>query len=269
MWKRAGKDTLSFFGWNKRTTIPLLLWALGAYIYWKWQGVVAVLEEISVTISFGLIPVAIFLIGLYAWNLIRAPVFLRFEKKMEPCLEILEYRRQDVGAYREGFCWGLRIRNSGTEPAEGCNCHLLQVFFESNPRTLKGFPIDRPFHWAGQSEDVPDFVIPGGQTARLNVIYHDYRDQIRGIPSSITLAYRMKPELRLRYELSAFTEPILLLFSLTSRGKLPKYVVCRIDLEALVQDLAIQPKPPCGVLWEGTERRDLAEFTKSNQEISS
>ena len=63
-------------------------------------------EELRWLVSSG-IALALVILGMFLYNLIRAPVFLKFERMMEPCLEVLEFRRQNEGAYGNGFCWGF------------------------------------------------------------------------------------------------------------------------------------------------------------------
>ena len=72
------------------------------------------LEEITVVIAFGLIPVAVFAFLLYIYNLIRAPVFLRFEKEKEPRLEVKCITKL---RYNSFYSCVLSIRNRGTDIA--------------------------------------------------------------------------------------------------------------------------------------------------------
>lgn len=120
MWKRAWKDSLSFFGWNLRTlTVGLLLWILGALFFWQWQGVEAMLEEIAVAVSFGLIPIGFFLVGLYVFHLIRAPIYMKWEKEKEPNMTVSPYsgRRQSDWEKTEHLMWAeLRVTN--TSPSQ-------------------------------------------------------------------------------------------------------------------------------------------------------
>lgn len=225
----------------------------------------------------GLLGLVLLGLGVLVWNLYRAPyrqrneargTVIKLEESVKPSLEIIEATGQKGGAFGKGFGWGLRIQNIGIDEAVDCTARLEQIMFESRSSgTLKGASVDRLLHWSGQLEGVHDINISGGQIARLNIIYYDYRQSHK--PDSITIAYRADPKVRLSHELSAFNEPILLLLNITCSGKSPQYVVCRIDLEALARNLAVEPEPPFNILWKGVTRRDLADFTKSNQEVSS
>ncbi len=225
-------------------------------------------EEMRWLFSSG-IALGVVLLGLFLFNLFRAPIYIRFEEKMKPRLEIVDFKEQGDGAYGSGRGWGLIIKNVGIEEAEDCTGTLEQIAFESSSRLLREWPIARPFHWSGQAEGLHHFKILGGQTARLGIIYLDYT--YGTMSNVITLAYRAPERFRLRYELSAFNKPVFLLLSIASRGTLPQYVVCRVDLEMLVRDLLIEREdsPVCQILWKGTESRDLTEFRNPSQESSS
>ena len=267
MWKLAWKNSLSFFGWNIRTlTVPPFLWLLGAFIYFEWQGVEAVLKEIVVAICFGLIPIGIFLIGLYFYNLIRAPVILSYERKMQPCLEVMEPKEQQEATGSVETSWVLPIRNSGIKTAEECHAKLEQISTERSTKWLDKFPTDRDLHWAGQAEGMSDFKILGQQSAKLGLIY--FGGDKKG---SITLALRADKDYRLNHELTMFNEPILLLLNIKSKDTSPLYVVIRIDLKTLAENLLIPPKdkPICEVKWQGNIKRDLSEYIVDTQETSS
>lgn len=79
MLKRAWQDTKGFFGWNKKSLVFLLLYAVGLLLYWVLQGVEAVKEEILFFLAFGLAPIGGFAILLFLWNSLRAPI--RMEKQ--------------------------------------------------------------------------------------------------------------------------------------------------------------------------------------------
>ncbi len=225
------------------------------------------LEEIVIAISFGLIPVIIFLVLLYSFHLIRAPVYLKFEKIMKPCLQVIQIKNQQCSTGSVENDWVLEIKNIGIETAEECHAHLEQITTEFSSRRLSDFPTDRDLHWSGWAEGIEDFKIPGQQSAKLGLIYNG-SDK----PDRITLAYRADKNFRLAHDLSLYEEPILLLLNIKSKNILPLYVVIRIDLEEMVKNLVIQPKdkPICEILWVGTQKRDLSEFTKiSNPNIQS
>lgn len=115
MWKRALMASLSFFGWNIRTGVTLLgFWLLGAFIHYIRYGLDALLEEVATAISFSLIPIGAFLVGLYVFHLIRAPVYIRWEKEKEPAIAIspCEDRKQYNWERTEYLMWvGLKVTN--------------------------------------------------------------------------------------------------------------------------------------------------------------
>lgn len=211
------------------------------------------------------VAIIVILLCLFIFNLIRTPVYIRFEEKMKPRLEIIGIRKQNVGAFGKGSGWGLMVKNNGIEPALTCRAIVEQIIPETGSKALDEWPINRPLHWAGQSEGMDDFTILGGQTARLGIIYLDYESG--GQRNVITLAYRSNEQFRfLNYFL--VDEPILLLLSITNEGTLPQYVVCRIDLEMITLDLVIEREDrPLFKIWcSGVEKPDLSEFIKSNAE---
>lgn len=71
--RKAGDDTLGFFGWNKKTLVFPALWLVGSLIYWAVAGWSAVMEELLKVVSFGLIPVGALVVFLYVYNLFAAP----------------------------------------------------------------------------------------------------------------------------------------------------------------------------------------------------
>ena len=269
VFKRALKDTLSELGssWG-RIIRNIIFWVIALLVVRVLGGWEQMSEEIRWFFASG-IALGIVLLGLFLFNLFRAPVYIRFEGKMKPRLEIVGFNEQKDGAFGDGCGWGLMIKNVGIEEAENCSGKLEQIEFESSAMSLKRWAIARPLHWSGQAAGLHDFRILGGQTARLGIIYLDYK--YGPMSNVITLAYRTSEELRLRYELSAFNKPVLLLLSIASKGTLPQYVVCRVDLEMLVRDLLIEDEDRlvCQILWKGTESRDLTDFRKPNQETSS
>ncbi len=107
--------SLSFFGWNRRAAARILgLWFLGAFIYYIWQGVDALLEKIVAAIPFGFIAPAVVFVGLYIFHLIRAPVYIRWEKEKEPAIAIspCEGRKQYDWEQTEHLMWaGLKVTN--------------------------------------------------------------------------------------------------------------------------------------------------------------
>ncbi len=184
----------------------------------------------------------------------------RFGRRIKPCLEIGEIKEQQGAIDSVINTWVLEIKNIGIEAVEECHALLQQITTEFSSGKLNKFPT-RDFHWAGQAEGV-ECKIPGQQSANLGLVYFGGDKE-----NSITLCYRANRDYRLHYDLSMFNEPILLLLNIKSKDTLPLYAVIRIDLEEMVKNLLIQPKdkPICQILWHGTEKRDLSEFTVSGE----
>ena len=80
---KAIKDTILFFGWNKRNLVWPLSIVSGFLVYWKWQGLDKVTEEIQVFISFILVPAGAFAILLFLINAIKAPFLKAKENRGE------------------------------------------------------------------------------------------------------------------------------------------------------------------------------------------
>lgn len=264
----------SFGLWERHEAMSILI---GLLI----SGLLATLSALGIYIAIPSFTLLSYLgLGLLSWFLwlvlVVTPVKMwrsereradNLEENMKPCLEIMESpTRQGDGAFGDGHGWGLMIRNTGSKVAESCRGYLEQITFETHAsKVLDSFP-RRSFHWSEQPEGATDFTVLGGQIARFHIVYFDYK--YGSLSNVITLAYRANKDFRLHYELSAFTEPLLLLFSITSKGKSPQYVVCRVDLNALAEDLVdLGYKPPCKILWKGTERKELSEFTKVKEEV--
>lgn len=118
MWGRACRDTRSYFGWNKRTIVPpLVAWGMGAIIYWQWQGWDAMKEEIAVAVAFIISPIFLYLLLVYIFNLIRAPVYIKWEKEKEPTMTVSPYsgRRQNDWEKTERLMWAeLRVTNTSS-----------------------------------------------------------------------------------------------------------------------------------------------------------
>ena len=244
----------------------LVLFAIALGIVRYVSGSRQMSEEAAWGIS-SLIALVVVIFGVFVFSLMRAPVFLRFEKEKEPCLEVLGLKKHDWGLAEDGFNWGLRVKNVGLGPARGCECLLQQIQSAYHTGRLSGhWPTEVPFYWQGQREF--PHVIQGGQTNRLQVIYHNYAGPAFGMAGPIILGFRSNNlNSLLGHDLSEIHEPILLLFSLVSEGKSAQYVLCRIDLDALVEE-PVQPEP-CTMLYVGIEEPNLADYleTRPNDKV--
>lgn len=231
MWKRAFKDTKALFGWNKRTLLLPVFWCGGGILYWQWQGIEAMSEEVAVAIAFGLIPVGAVAFLLFIYNLIRAPVFLRFEKESEPRLRIKEVIWKNAGTMYGGNL-GLLISNEGLGRAENCRGYLVEMEFANPPQnqSLFRWPKNHPLQWAeelAKEEYTGNFAIPEKTDNVLEVVY--WR------PSShstidLYLAYTGSEQFRQGHALK-IADGILIVVSVISKNALPIYAICLLGTE--------------------------------------
>lgn len=216
-------------------------------------------EEMAIFIAFGLAGVGTSALLLFIFNLIRAPVYIKFEKKMKPCLEILRITEQNVG--QTGAGWSLEIRNDGIEPAKGCHGNLEDIEFETSQGglSLARMPRARDLGWSGQLENASDYTIAGGQHAMLNLVNRDSAAPDK----TITLAYRSTVQFRIEHKLPQ-NDPILLLISIISEGRVPLYAICLLDIKAIASNIyrAYSGRSPVTLLYHGEQRRSLREFNK-------
>jgi hypothetical protein len=123
IWKRAWADTCDFFGWNKKSLLLPILWLAGAVVFYFWQGLEAVTGEIFVAIAFGLIPVGAFAILLLIWNLIRAPIYIKWAKEKEECKTVLEI----IGGIENDIYTG-KILLEKLKHSKGLNKYLREEY---------------------------------------------------------------------------------------------------------------------------------------------
>ena len=241
MWKRAGRDTAKFFGWNPQTIArSVISFGIGLLVYWIWQGE-AVKEEIIVSIAFGLAGVVTLAISLFIYNLIRAPVFIRFEKEKEPRLAIKGIARSHYG--KKGHSWDLIIKNLGTDRADDCKGTLVGIDFAKPTEglSMEWWPKNEQLQWAERLPSMlQEFSIPGLESRNLRVIvnelskpqtpYHDIR--------TVYIAYARDELSRERSPLDAGTlftptsnitvdtASCILVIGITSKNAVPIYAIC-------------------------------------------
>jgi len=190
------------------------------------------LEEFGVAIAFGLIPVVIFAFLLFIYNLIRAPVFLRFEKEKEPRIRIKRVIWENAGSMYGGNL-GLLISNEGIDKAEDCRGYLVEMEFVNPPQneSLSRWPQNCSLQWAEELASrkyIENFAIPGKTDIILEVVY--WR------PSSLSrvelyLAYVSSEEFRQGHALLV-SRGILMVVSVISRNALPIYAICFLETES-------------------------------------
>lgn len=226
MWKRAIKDTLPELGntWGKRIRNILLL--VFALLIVRWLGGWGQMtEEFRWIISSG-IALVIVLLGLFLFNLIRAPVYLKFEKEKEPVLKIVAVKSSNY--QQSGHTFGLVIENKGTDIADDCRGQIIEIELYERSLTSQssfGLPVNQCLTWAEQEgvwETNKTFTIPGKSTKILHSIIFRY---VSGRPV-VEIAYSASQDLRVNNAITNF-EYAYMVISVTSQNRSPVYAVCR------------------------------------------
>lgn len=183
------------------------------------------MEEISTAIAFGLIPVGAFAIFLFIWNLIRAPVYIKWEEEKEPVLEIVAVKPESYQQMGQSF--GLVIENKGTDMADDCRGQIIEIEFASPQRSQSMFswPVNRYLTWAEQ-EGVwgtnKPCTIPGKDSKELQLIIFRYV----GGKQVVEIAYSDSQDLRINNSITHL-EDAYMVISLTSKNRPPIYAICR------------------------------------------
>jgi len=110
--------------------------------------------ELITWIAYGLAPIGAGAILLFLFNLIRAPVFIKFENETKPHLTVEKVVESKYGKMN-GESWGLVVHNQGIDRADDCQGLLLQIEFAdpSVSQTLHTWPTNQPLQW----ENIPDY----------------------------------------------------------------------------------------------------------------
>ena len=119
MWKRALKDTLPELGYHKipNSIRSVLLVILSLLIVRYLGGESQMNEELRWIIS-AIVALLVVFLGTFLWNLVRAPVFIRFEREREPKLVVKGIRIYYDG---KGVQWlGLGVENPTLSPIPNC-----------------------------------------------------------------------------------------------------------------------------------------------------
>ena len=175
------------------------------------------MEEVFVAIAFGLIPVVAFAVLLFIWNLIRAPVYIKFEKEREPRL-IVENDTSECN-HKLGYSWRLKIKNNGIDVAENCRGQLVG-FDDEVPEPNWGWhrwPKNEFLSWADGNIATR---IQSKQTIELEVMYGG------GYGQYLYLAYARGEDFRQDYAPKGLRGNVLLVIMITYNEKLPIYAVC-------------------------------------------
>lgn len=75
--QQAFKDTLDFFNPDRKSLVSISMFLIGLSFWWHFRGAVAALDKVTEVLLFVLVPGAFTFFGLFAWNLVQAPVRLR------------------------------------------------------------------------------------------------------------------------------------------------------------------------------------------------
>lgn len=219
MLKRAFTDTLLQFGYHNlrniwRFIVPTVLALL---IIRYIGGEVQMNEELRWIIATLIAVVVVFSVT-FLFNLIRAPVYIKFEKEREPQLIV----EQDTAVcnHKLGYSWRIKVTNKGTDTAKGCKGQLIVMVDEiPQPRmSWERWPFNESLNWSDGKEATEI----RKETKELEVIYGG------GYGKPLYLAYAKDEAFREQYALKLWSSSnILLVISISSDGKLPVYAVCR------------------------------------------
>ncbi len=223
MWRRAFRDTLPELGGNWARIVRNLIFMGVALIIVRflggWQQMS---EELRWLVSSGIALGAVVL-GRFFFNLIRAPVFLKFEKEKEPCL-IIDGVTTEFSNKISGGCWVLLIRNQGTDQAEDCRGRLVDIEFaqpQKNQSLFRWYK-NHSLEWTEGFRD--SISIPGRQSGTLRLATWD---SSQGFPNNqLRVAYANNPT---TIFLPTDRE-IIFVVSVASKDTLPQYVVCLLDM---------------------------------------
>lgn len=243
VWKRAKHDTkqVRYSGWFFvlwEGTGAVVLGAVGG-----WFGYLLTPQDAAQDREFiyplvgGVVGVVVGLVIVFAlifvWKLTRASFKQRDEarcalaasqtqQESPPSLTI-----EDVfyeGSEGSGDCWVLRIRNSGVNEAENCVGRLVDLEFAQpqEGQSLFRWPRNSSLEWTDGPREVVN--IPARQTATLRLATFNFS---QGFPTSrLRIAYANNRE-------SSYLpseREILLVVSVSSRGTLPQFAVCLVDM---------------------------------------
>lgn len=216
MWKRALKDTLPELGgnWGKRIRSIILLGLALLLVRWigGWEQMS---EELRWLISSGVALVFVLFL-LFLFNLIRAPVYIRFEKEKEPKLIINGVRETNIrGAKRS---WGLCIANRGTDAAVNSKGEIIYLEFATPQGSLSmgRWPVNQPLQWTQAPIGEPSISIPGSREAILEVIIYELEN--------MWIAYSLNEDFRENQKITV-NDNFIAGIALTTDGVLPIYAV--------------------------------------------
>lgn len=187
---------------------------------------------------------ALFILIVYLVHLIIAPYRQRneareyvdtLEKEREPQLTVEKVVEGKYGN-TSGESWGLVVHNQGTDRADDCQAQLLQLEFADPAigQTLHAWPINQPLQW----ENIPEYSaistsIPGSSSVILQIANRDgMREHYIPKKHALHLSFARSEDFREEHYLPVSTyaggNDYLIIISVSSRNRLPLYVVCYI-----------------------------------------
>lgn len=149
-------------------------------------------------------------------------------KKARPKLTV--ERPTDSSYASFGRCWKLRIKNEGTNDAQGCRGQLITLALKTiDPRfSLDGFPVNEYLNWGNDKE----FAIIGGtQSLELEIISRD------GGSQPFCLAYAKGEDFRRKHPIYTLLDGIIMVIAISSNDTLPIYAVLVFRPDSAFGDL--------------------------------
>jgi len=244
MWKRAWELTRKSFGWKLQTLITSIISLIAGLLIAKHflqdTEMAGQLIGTIAPIGGGLAGVIV----LFIFHLIRAPVYIKFEREKEPRLTIVDIVRSHYG--EKGHSWELIIKNLGTDRADDCRGTLVDIDFAKpiDSFSMEWWPKNEQLQWAERlPSNTKEFSIPGLESKNLRVIINELSEPqtpYDNIPA-LYIAYARDELSRGRSALSTGTyfsptssvtidaASSILVISVTSKNREPIYAICYLD----------------------------------------
>ena len=252
-WQREG-----FWFTSAVSLLAVLLGFLGI------GGVVTAVWTSNATLFTLMAPIGVLTVGIapyFRWNDQKKRAD-DLEERAKPQLDITgnpkeEHYVDPTGSF--GSAWGIRVRNTGRNKAQGCRAQLSEIEFSTRfeSQSLGRWP-ERPLDWPGYGETA---TIPGRDSRMLHVLR--VHPDSTPLQKTITIAYADMP-LKERKPLSLHPDrPVLMRLSLTTVGSQPIYVILRIDTE-VIADLTLRAyskdRVPVSIMDVSTGERPLSDY---------
>jgi len=184
-------------------------------------------QQLISFITSGVISTAIALLFIFIFNLIRAPVFIKFESDRRTRMLIEGIIESHYGD--QGLVWGILIKNLGTDIMMNCRGQLVDIDVTQNQdeQTMGWWPKKQYLEWASSTKS-QSISIPGKTEAILNVVCKETKYSYYNPDLYIT--YSAGEKIRKRSPLHAVDSTVLLIVGLTANDNIPMYVICYFDM---------------------------------------